>query len=291
MPEVLEAMPGFTFGADPELFIQNEETLEFVSAGGIIPGTKDNPVKVQYGAVQQDGVAAEFNIDPVDNFHDFERNIKSVIKSLQSYLPAGHRLVGVPSAVFTPAAWDKVADYDKILGCSPDMNAWTGDVNPPPSMEGELERTRCAGGHIHFGWTENAALDDLDHLKNANELVQQLDYYLGGWSLQLDTEPTRRKLYGKAGACRVKPYGVEYRVLSNFWLQTKATRLQTWNRMNQAIWDMRKKFYPETGATPFNGEFTYNDLLIQSINESKRNSNLEIAFKTPIIRLAFKDLA
>lgn len=285
--DVIEAMPGFKFGADPELFIQNAETGEFVSAGGIIPGTKTEPHVVKYGAIQQDGVAAEFNIDPVDNFEDFERNIKSVIKSLQSYLPKGYRLVGTPAAVFTEKVWNNTAEYDKILGCSPDMNAWTGDVNPPPPMDGPLERTRCAGGHIHIGWTEDADPQDLGHLKNANELVQQLDYYLGAWSLQVDQDPVRRQLYGKAGACRVKPYGVEYRVLSNFWLQTRSTRLQTWNRLQRGIWDMRKSFCPDDGSVLTGKKgFTFNDMLVESINSSSRNQELEYMFKFPIMKLA-----
>lgn len=282
MVEALDAVPGFQFGADPELFIQHIETGEFISAGGIIPGTKDEPVKVPYGAIQQDGVAAEFNIDPVTSFEEFDRNIVSVIGSLKKHVPDGYRLVGLPSAVFTLERWDKVADYDKILGCSPDMNAWTGDVNPPPAMDGELERTRCAGGHIHIGWTENAELSDMAHLKNANELVQQLDYYLGAWSLKHDTDPTRRNLYGKAGACRVKPYGVEYRVLSNFWLRNKGTRRDAWNRLQSAIRDMRKTFRPEQGMATHQSGVTFNEALIKSINASERDSYLEKVFHFPI---------
>jgi hypothetical protein len=32
-----------------------------------------------------------------------------------------------------------------------------------------------------------------------------------------DGTSVRRSLYGKAGCCRLKPYGVEYRTVSNFW--------------------------------------------------------------------------
>jgi hypothetical protein len=42
----------------------------------------------------------------------------------------------------------------------------------------------------------------------------------------VDFDDRRRQLYGKAGAYRPKPYGMEYRVLSNVWLKNKS--LQRW---------------------------------------------------------------
>lgn len=45
-----------------------------------------------------------------------------------------------------------------------------------------------------------------------------MDLYLGVPSVILDSaSKDRRLLYGKAGCFRNKPYGVEYRSLSNFW--------------------------------------------------------------------------
>ena len=50
-----------------------------------------------------------------------------------------------------------------------------------------------------------------------------MDLFLGVPSLWLDKDPTsgiRREMYGAAGRYRVKNYGMEYRSLSNFWLQS-----------------------------------------------------------------------
>jgi hypothetical protein len=71
--------------------------------------------------------------------------------------------------------------------------------------------------------------------------VKQLDWYLGGWSLKHDSDPTRRTLYGRAGACRLKSYGVEYRVLSNFWMTTADRRKAVWNRMQLAVKAMERE--------------------------------------------------
>lgn len=49
-------------------------------------------------------------------------------------------------------------------------------------------------------------------------VIRSMDLHLGVPSLQLDKGELRRKLYGKAGSYRPKPYGAEYRTLSNFWI-------------------------------------------------------------------------
>lgn len=45
-----------------------------------------------------------------------------------------------------------------------------------------------------------------------------MDLFLGVGSVLLDKDTKRRALYGKAGAMRMKKFGCEYRVLSNFWI-------------------------------------------------------------------------
>jgi hypothetical protein len=273
MRDSIPAKPGFTFGCDPELFVFNSDG-DWVSAEGLIPGTKAEPAPVKFGAVQVDGMAAEFNIDPVDNFADWNRNITAVVGQLQKMLPKGHTLRAVPAVEFSEEEWDKAPEFSKELGCSPDFNAWTGGINPPPSCE-EKPRLRTASGHLHVGWCEGAELDNVQHLTNCRDLVKQFDWHLGGWSLRIDPDPIRRVLYGKAGACRYKSYGVEYRVLSNFWVLDTDRRLSVWNRMQNAINDMRTHFIPEKNAR-------MDALLIQAINSSTRNAMLEREYRYPI---------
>lgn len=275
-PYNMPAMPakeGFKFGCDPEAFVRNADG-KHVSAALLLPGTKADPFPVEDGAVQVDGMAAEFNIDPVDNFEDWNKKIKNVIRQLEAMLPEGHTLDFSSSVVFNEDEFNTAPDIAKELGCSPDWNAWTGEVNPPPS-DPENPFMRCAAGHIHLGWTEGETPDNLQHIMNCNDIVKQLDWYLGGWSTKMDTDPTRRRLYGRAGACRYKPYGVEYRVLSNFWVATRDRRLAVWNRMQQAIEDMRYVFVPDRARN-------YNDGLIEMINTTTLNPDLAAAYRFPL---------
>jgi hypothetical protein len=271
-------MEGFLFGADPELFVLNDKGVP-VTAEGLIPGTKEKPFKVKGGAIQVDGMAAEFNIDPVNNFQDFSRNITQVLAALQGHLPAGYTLSAVPSVVLGKKEFEKAPDIAKILGCNPDFNAWSGDLNPPPH-DPSNPRLRTASGHLHIGWTDDADTNDAAHLLNCFDLVKQLDWFLGGWSVQQDPDPVRRGLYGKAGACRPKSYGVEYRVLSNFWVTDRDQRLAVWNRMQLAIHEMRTRFAPEKLGDAANA------MLIEVINKTTRNESLEKAYAYPLTTTA-----
>ena len=128
-----------------------------------------------------------------------------------------YELAAVPTAYFGKEYIDAQPKEAKELGCNPDFNAYTGEENPKPD-EGLPFRT--GAGHIHVGWTEDT--DDPVHDSMCHMLVKELDAVLGLPSLLLDPDSERREMYGKAGAHRVKTYGVEYRVLSNFWLSHPA---------------------------------------------------------------------
>jgi hypothetical protein len=207
-------------GADPELFMKNPNSGAFVSAHGLVPGTKREPHKVPYGAVQIDGTALEFNIDPASDVNQFVHNIQTVQKIIASYVP-GYNVVAEPVATYAEDyfKWE-VPGSAKELGCDPDYCGWTLDVNPRPEPGNRPIRT--AAGHIHIGWTNGADVYDKNHFEQCARIARQMDYYLGVHSLLWDKDGTRRELYGKAGAFRPKSYGVEYRVLSNRWLASEA---------------------------------------------------------------------
>jgi hypothetical protein len=198
----------------------------------MIPGDKKTPYAVENGAIQVDGMAVEFNIDPVSTYEDWNRNITSVMNQLQKHLPEGHELVIDPVAHFDPAYFASLPDESKVLGCDPDFSAYTGEVNPRPDGNPPM---RTASGHIHIGWTEGRDPNDPDHRADCIEVIKQLDYYIGIPSRYWDSDTERRLMYGKAGACRFKPYGVEYRTPSNVWLRNQVTRDFVFNAAHSAI--------------------------------------------------------
>jgi hypothetical protein len=114
-------------------------------------------------------------------------------------------------------------DEAKILGCEPDFNAYTQAANPRPDAATPF---RTASGHLHIGWTKDVNPQDPGHFEACCSLSKMLDVKLGIPSLLWDTDQKRRLLYGKAGCFRPKPYGMEYRTMSNAWLDPQRPYLR-----------------------------------------------------------------
>lgn len=204
-----------TIGCDPEIFIQ-DKTGKIVSAHDLLPGTKEKPFKTKYGAIQVDGVAAEINTTPTDNYMTFSQLVKSQLDDLQARLPE-HKLKIQAAYSFPKAYMDKLPEEVKLLGCNPDYNAWTEKINPMP--DGNATTMRTTAGHLHIGFNKSEDPMEPFHFADCCRLVRQLDYYVGVPTLLWDTDPRRRELYGKAGAFRPKTYGLEYRTPSSMWLK------------------------------------------------------------------------
>lgn len=204
-----------TLGCDPEVFVREKATGKFISAYGIVPGDKKNPFKVPYGAVQVDGLAAEFNIDPVDTREAWLHHIQAVMYELGQFLQPHYEMVITPTVEFDPDYFWGLPDEQRVLGCDPDFNAYTEEMNPRPTVNKPI---RSAGGHIHIGFDKDRDVNDRALFEDCVEIAKQLDFYVGVPSVMLDTDFRRREIYGKAGCFRVKPYGIEYRTPSNVWL-------------------------------------------------------------------------
>ena len=210
----------YLIGTDPELFVTKGGILQ--SAFGLIKGDKANPFVVDNGAVQVDGMALEFNTDPTDCEDTFVSHLSTVMKQLKEMVP-DYEFFLEPTAEFGKDYIEEQPLAARELGCDPDYNAYTGKVNKKPDGDGGF---RTASGHIHIGWTEGEDVNCPFHFDECCSVAKQLDAYLGIPSLLFDADEKRRQMYGQAGAFRPKPYGMEYRVLSNAWLKTE--ELQRW---------------------------------------------------------------
>lgn len=195
----------FSIGCDPEFFLTQNNNYK--SAVGLIGGSKWHPKPIDKDghAVLEDNVAVEFNIAPATTYEAFRSSIHKVLDHCRSILP-GYDFSHASAISFpeeelnTPQAQE--------FGCEPDYNAWTQRRNPKPMAKDE--NLRSAGGHIHVG--NDVAIE------RPLEVIQAMDLFLGVPAHVLDNGELRKQLYGKAGCFRPKPYGCEYRTLSNFWI-------------------------------------------------------------------------
>jgi len=239
--------PKFTIGCDPEVFVTKRGKP--FSAYNILEGTKESPHKTIGGAYQVDGMAAEFNTDPValrtyrgyetKEFHHWNNLITSQIKQIRDNLPKGCSLKISPTMNFGKEFLDKQPDEAKELGCDPDYNAYTLEENPRPDGE---KTFRTGAGHIHIGWGSDIPPLNEEHMEICANFIKTLDATVGLFMTFVDRDPLRRELYGKAGAFRPKPYGVEYRTPSNVWIKNKDMRECIWLLVQMAItYQMRHK--------------------------------------------------
>ena len=203
-------MTPFKIGCDPEIFVG--DASGFRSVIGTVGGTKDFPLPLPIGdgyAVQEDNVALEFNIPAADTREQFIERVIRAREFLGTLMKDsfGLSLVKASAAHFPQKELEDPRALE--FGCDPDFNVWTKKKNPRPKATDPT--LRSCGGHVHVGYNFASKNESL-------AMVRGMDYHLGLASVLLDDGDLRKQLYGKAGAFRFKPYGIEYRVLSNFWV-------------------------------------------------------------------------
>lgn len=205
-------------GADPELFVKNK-------AGNVIPicgyigGTKTTPKPItdetfplgKGWSLQEDGAALEFNLPPFATAEDFGYSLGHFMSWLSPFLARKELSIAWgPEASFTDKDLEPFPSA-RVLGCDPDYDAYgeTSFLRKAFSAE-QFGGKRYAAGHIHLGY---------DVSKVPHEIMAKLlDIYVALPTIRVDKQAGRRNFYGKAGLYRPKPYGIEYRTPSNWWL-------------------------------------------------------------------------
>ena len=208
-------------GTDSEYFVSDSSGI--TSAIGLVGGTKEEPLWLNNGNIQEDNVLAEMATHPAENKDDWSDGIFNLKRELSDEME-NHNLAlsDISSHTFSLKQLMKFPEGAMVLGCSPDDNIYTQKQNPRPDATLGL---RTASGHIHFSYPKPSPM-------KTGDIIVCLDYLLGIWSVMSDPDKVRRSLYGTAGSFRQKSYGGEYRVLSNHWTLSFGDV--------EFVWDMAK---------------------------------------------------
>lgn len=230
-------------GIDPEFFVFNSSNKP-INAIRVLSNTKENPLVLDGTNFYHDNVLLEFNTQPAVNYDEFAKFcIQSLVNLIK--LADGYKLSLQAHAEFDAEElhFKNAKDY----GCSPDYDAYTLVQNDLPSKVLAKSNSRTAGGHIHIGGNSN---DAVCHPFLKPMFVFMMDLFVGIPSVLIDNSTDsfrRRQFFGAAGNHRDKPYGIEYRVLSPFWLRNTSTIKLIYNlvefvfeSMNDGIY---KKFF------------------------------------------------
>ena len=209
-------------GADPEVFLQNNAGKP-ISSIGYIKADKWNPMQIpdmpKGFTLQEDNVSLEYGIPPAASAQEFIGSINAVMQKSLDYLPE-LSFSKLSCIIFPEDQMEHPLAH--IFGCEPDFDAWADKENRKPEPPHPFMRS--AGGHIH-----------VETEKDGKSVVRLMDLFLGVPSVLMDTGEDRKKLYGKAGAHRIKPYGVEYRTLSNFWIFSDRLIQWAWDNTQRAV--------------------------------------------------------
>lgn len=221
-------------GSDIEYALKNRATGVFEPAG-ILPirGRKGRPQKLSTGGVEIDCCGVEITPNAAATEVDWLHNITVLKAEVENRFP-DYSLICQPAVRFAPHVLNSVR-FANTMGCSRDFNAWTSAQNPSPTPH-DAQGLRTFGGHIHI--EEGSPLT-----------ILVCDVILGLWSLIMDNSE-RRQLYGRAGAFRPKPYGVEYRVLSNFWCESTSLMSYIYRSVNFARSIAKDEFLSRMERSP-----------------------------------------
>ena len=219
-------------GCDPEFFFSREGEIvgseKVVSEEGLL-SKKYYDNKKEDVLVVRDGVQAEINPLPKGCRAHLGAQISQCFKILNEQIKNDKTLnLDFSQLVkLSKKELDSLSDKAKVFGCSPSENIHIKEQKPV-TLNGSVYRFRQAGGHIHIGRFERPTTNTIGErintaISNHNRMIPLLDVLVGNTCVLMDKDvsaKTRRRYYGQAGEYRTPAHGLEYRTLSNFWLQS-----------------------------------------------------------------------
>lgn len=208
-----------TIGADPEMFVMDRATASIIPICGRIGGTKLAPKRMRPDwpetySLQEDNVMLEFNVPPSTSVLEFQSSMKHATDHIAGLLQSKGLVAytNLTECLFDTATLAKFPQAMEF-GCSPDFSAYDhGAPNKMVDKKALVQKDkewRFCGGHVHVGYEAKIPPFAVAGL---------LDIALGLPSIGEDNQKERRKYYGTAGRYRPTKYGIEYRVLSNYWI-------------------------------------------------------------------------
>lgn len=226
-----------TIGTDPELMLADASGT-IVNSLPVLKKDKHDPIKLDDNTrLYCDNVLVELSMKPATSSTEMVNRLTGCFRMASDALPNGFSLV--PKAahyydalppkpsdeiihlVTTGQMPDDVIPLEWQIGCNPNYDVYAGTVRSQARFSSTL---RTGSFHIHIGnklWQDDSETELLTETSKKTA-IRLLDIYLGCQSVVFDADESsklRRSLYGGAGEWRPTPYGVEYRVLSNFALR------------------------------------------------------------------------
>jgi hypothetical protein len=195
-------------GMDAEFFLKQADG-QYIAAARVIPGLKTEPHKLKHGVCHPDGLSLEVGAPPAKDPVGMVKNLYKVLQEVQQlYLtPTGCTLAYTEEVHASTVVGAQPEDL--VFGCGTEFNANTPH-EPHRTTTDSNQQQRYSGFHIHLGFTKNQASNNFTYL-DMRRLVLCLDKVFEAAKLQ--TTERRARQYGGYGAFRVKPYGIEYRMM------------------------------------------------------------------------------
>jgi len=210
-----------SLGVEVELAVYMKNTPVVCS---FVPFTKTQPLEFKKHLFSKDASMLELAVAPATEPGEFDTLMVEAMDKAMTLIPEGAELRAVPCVEYTDEELAKDA-YASEMGCSPSQTIY--DTVPTP--EAYPDNKRYGGTHINLAMHNEG---------DVQEMVLKLDYALGLNSVVYHEDgmheemKDRRRVYGRAGEFRIKPFGFEYRTLPNC---ANLSGLILWRDINNAM--------------------------------------------------------